>query len=79
MTVEVKLIEAEALRVGPGEKLVVRLTKSYDYEIMKELHEAFGLAQIPALIIAMDGLEFAVVKDEPDTPFTEPASYDEVG
>lgn len=62
---EVELVNAEVLRVGPGETLIARVPESWDLERVEELVRAFedcGLER--ALVIRADGVEFAVAARE---------------
>ena len=56
--------EAEALIVGPDEKLILHLSDEYDEELVADLHEALdsiGLAERSLILIGE--VEFTKVQD----------------
>lgn len=62
---EVRIVDAEAIKVGPDEVLILRVKGTgFDQEFMGSLSDALediGL-QGRALVIGNDDVEFAVVK-----------------
>lgn len=61
-----RFVDAEVLRVAPGDTLIVRLAESaseWASDLVEEL-DRLGLGA-RAVVICADGVEFAVARDEP--------------